>query len=182
MTAEDLEKVAIACPILEQLCLNLYEIDPDTPEGDFLGPHPSISPPSTEFESALSAIASIRSLKMMRFTNPPNYRKVYHHSGEFLRFFRRSLENGEQRYAFQARADNITRYLGDRNSNIGLLVFSPIEHLTKAASADKNGHIWPNYFYYCERMRGDRGTNIMIARPAKDYKAEFPWVTVLDDL
>jgi hypothetical protein len=40
MSAEDLRKIAIACPQLIKLCLNLYEIDPNTPEGDFLGPHP----------------------------------------------------------------------------------------------------------------------------------------------
>ncbi|KAI4671073.1 uncharacterized protein J4E88_009470 [Alternaria novae-zelandiae] len=108
MSAEDLGKVAIACPSLEQLCLNLYEIDPDTPEGDFLGPKTSVPLESTEFEKALSAIASMKALRLLRLTNLPNYRKAYHRQGEFMRFFRRSLESGEQRYAFQARAGEIS--------------------------------------------------------------------------
>ena len=107
MSAEDLRKVAIACPSLEQLCLNLYEIDPDSLEGDFLVPKISVLPALTEFERALSAIASMKSLRLLRLTNPLNYRKAYHRQGEFMRFFRRSLESGEQRYAFQARAGKI---------------------------------------------------------------------------
>jgi hypothetical protein len=146
--AEDLQKVATACPRLERLCLNLYEIVPDVPEGDFLGPYPTIPSDSTEFEKALIAIASIRSLKWLRLTNPPSYRSVYqhHHPGEFVSFFLQSLESGEQQYAFEARADSIIRYMGDRGSNIEFLSFSPIENLTKATSADKNGHVWPRYF------------------------------------
>ncbi|KAI4944269.1 hypothetical protein J4E91_008825 [Alternaria rosae] len=181
MSAEDLRKVAIACPNLEQLCLNLYEIDPDTPEGDFLSPKSAILSESTEFENALSAIASMKTLRLLRLTNPPNYRKAYHRQGEFMRFFRRSLESGEQRYAFQARADSIMRYMGDRESNTRLLAFSPMESLTKAASADKNGHIWPNYFYTCERMKGIRGTEISIARAVRDWKTEIPEATILNE-
>ncbi|KAI4912140.1 uncharacterized protein J4E92_010186 [Alternaria infectoria] len=181
MSAEDLRKVATACPNLEQLCLNLYEIDPDTPEGDFLGPKTSVPSESTEFEKALSAIASMKALRLLRLTNPPNYRKAYHRQGEFMRFFRRSLESGEQRYAFQARADSIVRYMGDRGSNIKLLAFSPIGLLTKAATADKNGHVWPEYFYSCERMKGNRGTEISIARAVRDWKAEMPEATILNE-
>jgi len=168
MSAEDMRKIASACPNLEQLCLNLYEIDPDTPEGDFLSPKSTISSASTEFENALSAIASMKSLRLLRLTNPPNYRKAYHRQGEFMRFFRRSLESGEQRYAFQARADSIVRYMGDRGSNMRLLAFSPMELLTKAATADKNGHVWPHYLYSCERMKGYRGTEVSITRAVRD--------------
>ncbi|KAI4679354.1 uncharacterized protein J4E84_008383 [Alternaria hordeiaustralica] len=181
MSVEDLRKVAIACPSLEQLCLNLYEIDPDSPEGDFLGPKISVLPASTEFERALSAIASMKSLRLLRLTNPPNCRKAYHRQGEFMRFFRRSLESGEQRYAFQARADSIVRYVGDRASNLRLLAFSPMESLTKAISADKNGHIWPNYFYTCEQMKSNRGTEVSIARAVRDWKAEMPEATILNE-
>ena len=181
MSAEDVQKIAIACPNLEQLCLNLYEIDPDTPEGDFLGLKSAILSESTEFEKALSAIASMKALRLLRLTNPPNYRKAYHRQGEFMRFFRRSLESGEQRYAFQARADSIVRYMGDRESNIRLLAFSPMEPLTKAATADKNGHVWPNYFYTCERMKGNRGTEVSIARAVRDWKAEMPVATILNE-
>jgi hypothetical protein len=182
MNAGDLQKVAIACPNLQQLCINLYEIDPDTSEGDFLGPYPTKPSGSTDFENALSAVASIRSLRLLRLTNPPNYRKIYHRQGEFMRYFRRSLESGEQRFAFQARADSLVRYLGDRGSNIRLLAFSPIEALTKAASADKNGHVWPDYFYACERMKGHRGTELSIARAARDWKAEIPEAAMMDDI
>ena len=181
MRAEDLRKVAIACPNLEQLCLNLYEIDPDTPEGDFLSPKSTLSSESTEFENALSAIASMKALQLLRLTNPPNYRKAYHRQGEFMRFFRRSLESGEQRYAFQARSDSIVRYMGDRGSNIKLLAFSPMELLTKAATADKNGHFWPHYFYSCERMKSNRGTEVSIARPVRNWKAEMPEATILNE-
>jgi hypothetical protein len=182
MNAGDLQKVAIACPNLQQLCVNLYEVDSDTPEGDFLGLYPTKPSGSTDFENALSAVASIRSLRLLRLTNPPNYRKIYHRQGEFMRYFRRSLENGEQRFAFQARADSLVRYLGDRGSNIRLLAFSPIEALTKAASADKNGHVWPDYFYACERMKGHRGTELSIARAARDWKAEIPEAAMLDEI
>ncbi|KAI4651129.1 uncharacterized protein J4E79_009327 [Alternaria viburni] len=181
MSAEDLRKVAIACPNLKQLCLNLYEIDPDTPEGDFLSPKSTLSSESTEFENALSAIASMKALRLLRLTNPPNYRKAYHRQGEFMRFFRRSLESGEQRYAFQARADSLVRYMGDRKSNMRFLAFSPIESLTKAAMADKNGHFWPHYFYSCERMKGNRGTEISIARAVRDWKREMPEATILNE-
>jgi hypothetical protein len=182
--AEDLQKVATACPRLERLCLNLYEIVPDVPEGDFLGPYPTIPSDSTEFEKALIAIASIRSLKWLRLTNPPNYRKVYqhHHPGEFVSFFRESLESGEQRYAFKARADSIIRYMGDRGSNIEFLSFSPIENLTKATSADKNGHVWPRYFYYCERMRGHQGAGMLIARPVTGSTAEATLASIQYEL
>ncbi|KAI4638300.1 hypothetical protein J4E93_010300 [Alternaria ventricosa] len=181
MSAEELGKVAIACPNLEQLCLNLYEIDPDTPEGDFLGPKTSVLSESTEFEKALGAIASMKALRLLRLTNLPNYRKAYHRQGEFMRFFRRSLESGEQRYAFQARADSIVRYMGDRESNIRLLAFSPMESLTKAATADKNGHVWPRYFYSCERMKSSRGAEVSIARAVRDWKAEMPEATILNE-
>ncbi|KAI4958852.1 hypothetical protein J4E86_004461 [Alternaria arbusti] len=181
MSAEDMRKIAIACPSLEQLCLNLYEIDPDTPEGDFLSQKTSVLSASTEFERALSAIASKKSLRLLRLTNPLNYRKAYHRQGEFMRFFRRSLESGEQRYAFQARADSIVRYMGDRGSNIRLLAFSPMESLTKAATADKNGHVWPRYFYSCERMKGNRGTEVSITRAVRDWKAEMPEATILNE-
>ncbi|KAI4608354.1 hypothetical protein J4E83_009157 [Alternaria metachromatica] len=181
MSAEDLWKIAIACPSLEQLCLNLYEIDPDTPEGDFLGPKASVLSESTEFEKALGAIASMKALRLLRLTNPPNYRKAYHRQGEFMRFFRRSLESGEQRYAFQARADSIVRYVGDRASNLRLLAFSPMELLTKAATADKNGHVWPDYFYTCERMKGNRGAEMSIARAVRDWKAAMPEATILNE-
>ncbi|KAI4706449.1 hypothetical protein J4E89_008866 [Alternaria sp. Ai002NY15] len=181
MSAEDLRKVAIACPNLKQLCLNLYEIDPDTPEGDFLSPKSTLSSESTEFENALSAIASMKALRLLRLTNPPNYRKAYHRQGEFMRFFRRSLESGEQRYAFQARADSIVRYMGDRKSKMRLLAFSPMESLIHTTAADKNGHVWPRYFYSCERMKGNRGAEISIARAVRDWKAEMPEATILNE-
>jgi hypothetical protein len=74
------------------------------------------------------------------------------------------------------------RYLGDRGSNIRLLVFAPMEQLEKAASPDKNGHVWPNYFYYRERMRGHRGADISFARPLLDWKAEVPDAIIMEDL
>jgi hypothetical protein len=98
--AEDLQNIAIACPNLEQICLNLYEIHPDHPDhpgGDFLGPDPAVQESeATDFEDALAAIASMRNLHTLRLTNPHNYRRVYFRPGEFMRFHRRSLESGEQ--------------------------------------------------------------------------------------
>jgi len=71
--------------------------------------------------------------------------------------------------------------MGDRGSNIRLLAFSPMESLTKAATADKNGHFWPHYFYSCERMKGNRGTEMSIARAVRDWKTEMPDATILNE-
>ncbi|CAO2648631.1 Nn.00g078980.m01.CDS01 [Neocucurbitaria sp. VM-36] len=180
MSVADFEKIALACPNIEQLCVNLYEITPDKLEDDVLGPHPSMLFEPTDFEQALGCLASLRHLKILRLTNPPNYRKLYFRPEELVRYFRRSLESGEQRYAFQARADGIMRYLGDRNSNIKLLVFSPVEELPRPENPDKNGHSWPSYYYYRGKMTDHRGTDIAVARPLADWKAHFPDATVLE--
>jgi hypothetical protein len=61
--AADIKGIASTCPKIEQLCLNLYELDPDEPEGEVLGPPPNISFQPTAFESALSAITSMETFE-----------------------------------------------------------------------------------------------------------------------
>jgi hypothetical protein len=63
MGAADIKEIASTCPKIEQLCLNLYELDPDEPEGEVLGPPPNISFQPTAFESALSAITSMETFE-----------------------------------------------------------------------------------------------------------------------
>jgi hypothetical protein len=66
------------------------------------------------------------------------------------------------------------RYLGDRGSYLQVLAFSPVELLIKAEHADKNGHFWPNYFYYRGRITDYRGTDVAMARPLVNWAAEVP--------
>jgi hypothetical protein len=87
-------------------------------------------------------------LRILRLTNPPNYRKVYHRPSELLHFLVRNLQSRLERHRFKARADGLMQYLGDHGSNIKLLAFSPVEKLKKADSPDKQGHVWPDYYYY----------------------------------
>ncbi|KAH7073953.1 hypothetical protein BKA63DRAFT_515100 [Paraphoma chrysanthemicola] len=178
MVAEDLQQITTACPELQQLCLNLYEIDPDRNEGDILGPQPGVSFVANEFEEALQAVASMPKLKVLRLTNPPNYRQAYRRPGELLRWFPRSLQSGTERLAFKARADGVMQYLSEHGSNVQLLAFSPMEKLNKATSADKHGHVWPDYYYYGGRLTDVKGTDIAVARPLVDWKTEDPSVTV----
>lgn len=180
--ASDLQNIAIACPILKQLCLNLYEIDPGKSEGDTLGPRPGNCHETTEFEHAISHIASMSSLRVLRFINPPNYRRAYHRPGEFMRFFRRSLEIGDQRHAFQAHANGVMRFLGDHRSAVEVLAFAPIEKPKEATLADKNGHVWPNYYYGCGEMLDQRGTSIAVACTLADWKTEVAYATILEDV
>jgi hypothetical protein len=181
LDALDMHKIATACPKLEQLCLNLYEIDEDRNESDVLGPQPGIAFTPNEFENALIAIASMPVLSILRFTNPPNYRKVFHRSGELLRYFKRNLLSGVERQGFQARADGLMQYLGENGSNIKVLAFSPVESLKKVDGPDKHGHVWPHYYYYGVRMKDRKGTDVVVARPLVGWKNEFPDATVLHD-
>jgi hypothetical protein len=175
MGAADMQQIAAACPRLEHLCLNLYEIDPDKPEGDVLGPHPSISFEPTEFEGALSAIATLPSLRILRFTNAPDYRKAYdrRNRSRLFDWFTRELERGDQRHAFQARADGIMRYLGHRGSNIKVLAFAPAETLVKATSPDRNGHVWPYYFYNRGKRIDHKMAETAVAVPVADWKSDL---------
>lgn len=168
--ATDLQKIATACPELERLSLNLYEIDPDRNESDFLGPQSGVAFVPNEFEKALNAIASMPKLHSLRLTNPPNYRKVYHRPGEFYRWYARSLQNGTERFAFQARADGIMGYLGMCGSNIKTIVFSPVETLKKADKPDKHGNIWPDYWYRRGRLANGKGKEVAVARPLASWQ------------
>lgn len=181
LDASDLQQIAVACPQLQALCINLYELNPDCREGDVLGPHPDEQDDTepTPFEEALDAIASMSSLRVLRFSNPTNYRKVYHRPGELMRFFNRALEQGEQRFAFQARASGVMRYLGDRKSSLEVLAFSPMEKLGSVVSPDKNGHTWPHYYYARGSMTDHRGKVTTAAIPLADWKREYPWATIL---
>jgi hypothetical protein len=180
--AADLHKIATTCLKLEQLCLNLYEIDGDRNESDVLGPQPGVAFQPNEFEQALCAIATMPKLRILRLTNPPNYRKAYHRPGEVTRFFPRALQSGTERQGFQARADGVMRYLGEHGSSLKVLAFSPVEVLKKFDRPDKHGHIWPNYFYYRGRMTDDKGTDIAVARPLVNWSKEFPNATILGSL
>ncbi|KAH7089490.1 hypothetical protein FB567DRAFT_559025 [Paraphoma chrysanthemicola] len=178
MVAGDLQQIATACPELQQLCLNLYEIDPDRNESDILGPQPGVTYVANDFEEALQAIASMPKLKVLRFTNPPNYRQTYFRPGELFRWFPRSLQSGTERMAYKARADGVMQYLREHGSNVHFLAFSPTEKLNKATSADKHGHVWPDYYYYAGRLTDVKGTDIAVARPLVHWKTEYPSVMV----
>jgi hypothetical protein len=178
--AADLHKIATACPNLEQLCLNLYEIDDDRNESDILGPQPGITFQPNEFEQALCAIAAMPNLRILRLTNPPNYRNAYHRSGERLRFFTRNLQSGIERYGFQARADGIMKYLGEYGSNLQVLAFSPSEVLKKADNPDKHGHVWPDYYYRRGRRMDYKGATVEVAIPLVNWKEEFPNAEILE--
>ncbi|KAF2025301.1 hypothetical protein EK21DRAFT_104045 [Setomelanomma holmii] len=180
--AVDLQQIATACTALEQLCLNLYEIDTDRLESDVLGSLPGVPPVYNEFEEALSAISSIPKLRILRLTNAPNYRQVYHRSGELMHSFLRSLQRGEQRYAFKARADGVMQYLAEHGSKIQFLAFSPMEHLKKADNPDKHGHSWPDYYYYRGRLTDHKGADIAVARPLANWQEEFPDANVLGEV
>jgi hypothetical protein len=181
LDASDLQKIATACTELEQLCINLYEVDVDRNESDVLHPQQG-APDEIGFEQALAAIAQMPNLEVLCLTNPPNYRKAFHRPGDLMRFFHRSLQGGEQRYAFHARADGLMQFLGECGSKIKVLAFSPMERLVKPGSPDKHGFIWPNYFYYREEMTDHKGSHVSVARPLADWKREFPGATILEDI
>ncbi|KAF2845385.1 hypothetical protein T440DRAFT_493495 [Plenodomus tracheiphilus IPT5] len=127
----------------------------------------------SEFEEALEAIASMQSLKVLRVTNPSNYRKSYRSPGNLFAYFRRQLENGEQRFVFQARADGLMHYLGAHGSAIKVLALVPMNKLTKATSSDKNAHSWPNYYYGHGDMGSatdNFGTKTATARPLMKWE------------
>jgi hypothetical protein len=180
--ASDLVKIATACSELDQLCLNLYEIDTERDESDVLGPFPGESFTPNEFEQALVATASIPKLKILRFTNPPNFRKAFHTTVEYLRYFRRNLQSGIERQGLQARADSLMQYLGEHGSSIQVLAFSPAEQLRKVDHTDKHGHVWPHYYCYGVRLKDEEGKSFVVARPLIDWKNEFPDARVLEDV
>ncbi|KAI8943398.1 hypothetical protein NX059_001410 [Plenodomus lindquistii] len=178
----DLEKIAIACPRLQQFCLNLYELDSDRPENDIIERDPSSGGDQpTESEQALRAVASIGSLEVLWLTNPPNYRKSFRTPGHLWGYFRRQLETGEQRYALQARANGLMRYLAAHGSNIAVLALSPTEKLTEATSPDKNGHFWPNYYYGRGSVVDYKGHSAAVAIPMADWNAEASYAIVLKE-
>jgi hypothetical protein len=162
----DLQKIATACLELEHLSLNLYELDTDRGESDFLGPRLGTPFEPSEFEQALNVIASLPKLYKLRLTNPPDYRDVYHRPGEFFRWFPRSVERGQERYRFQARADGVMRYLGAQGSNLQCLLFSPVEPLKKVDRADAHGHVWPEYTYRRGRLISANGMESAVAIPS----------------
>jgi hypothetical protein len=154
--ASDLCNIAIACPELTQLCLNLYEIDTVRYESDILGPQPGTTfTPSRACQSCVFG----------RLTNPPNFRKAYVHAGQLSRCFTNNLRSGLERYSFQARADGLMRYLGEHHSNLKLLAFSPVVKNQKADRPDKHGHIWPGYYYRRGRMIAHSGADVAVAEP-----------------
>jgi hypothetical protein len=179
--ALDLRSIATACPKLEQLCLNLYDIDEDRTESDVIGPRPGISFVPNELEKALIAIASMAKLSILRFTNPPNYWQAFHRPGELLDYFHHNLQSGIERHGFRARAEGVMEYLGENDSNVKVLAFSPVESLKKVDGPDRNGHVWPHYYYYGVRMKDHKGKNVVVARPLVGWKNEFPDATVLHD-
>ncbi|KAH7411879.1 hypothetical protein DE146DRAFT_603328 [Phaeosphaeria sp. MPI-PUGE-AT-0046c] len=173
--ASDLQKLAIACPKLEYLCLNLYEIDSDGNESDVLGAQVGVDFNPNGFEEALRAVAGMKSLRTIKLTNPPEYRKAFHRPGDFLRYFFRNLQEGTERYRFQARADGIMQYLGQCGSNIQGLAFTPVgERLRKAEYPDRKGHIWPNYFYQRRTATDGKGPDVAFAEPIVDWDDRFP--------
>jgi hypothetical protein len=180
--ASDLLKVATGCPQLRQLCLNLYEIDPDHNESDVLGPQADRLYTPNEFKQALSAIASMPKLQVLRFTNPHNYRKAYHRPGDIVQYFQRNLQSGIERQGFQARADGIMRYSGEYGSNVKVLAFSPIEKLNKADNPDKNGHVWPDYYYSQGRTTDHKGRATAVAVPLTNWKDDYASATILEEL
>jgi hypothetical protein len=163
-SANDLENIATTCTELKHLYLNIYEMDTDRFESEILGPQRDVAFQPSEFEQALTAIATIPTLLSLHLTNPPNYRKSYYCPGEFFRWHARSLQNGSERFAFQARADGIMQHLGVSGSNIMTLNFSPVESLRKAEAPDRHGHVWPDYAYRRVRMTGDGGKKVAITR------------------
>jgi len=163
--ASDLQKIATACPQLQNLCLNLYEIDPNRYESDVLGLQSDASHAPNAFEQALDVIATMSNLRFLRLTNPPNYRKAYSRPGVFVRWHTREVQSGAERYAFRARADGLMQYIGDRGSNLRLLSFSPTEDLEKAGQPDKHGHVWPTYLYTRVQAVDSQGVVVHFARP-----------------
>lgn len=163
------------CTGLVHLCLNLYEIEEDRDESDILGRQADVAYTPNDFETGLQALASINSLRTLRLTNPPEYRKAFHALGDFLRFFRRNLQSGTERVKFQARADGVLRYLGEHGSNIEGLAFAPVQKLKRAADTpDKQGHIWPNYYYFRGKTTDRKGIDVALARPLVEWNEEFP--------
>lgn len=77
----DTVKIATACTVLEELCLNLYEIDDERDESDVLGSRHGIPFHPNRFEQALTAIASMPELRIQRLTKPPDYRNAYNRHG-----------------------------------------------------------------------------------------------------
>lgn len=179
--ASDLQKLATGCLKVQQLCLNLYEIDDDRNESDVLESQPGVPYTPNEFEQALTAIAGMPKLQILRFTNPPNYRKVFQRPNQLVNYFQRNLRSGVERYAFQARAEGIIGYLGKHGTNLKILAFSPIEKLQKANSPDKHGHVWPEYYYYRERMTNNKGTDVAVARPLANWKEELSGARILEE-
>jgi hypothetical protein len=182
LNASDMQKIATGCTKISELCLNLYENAGDENEDDMLGPQQGVSYTPNEFEQALTAIAGMPKLCILRFTNPPNYRKAYFRNGELARFFHRNLQMGLERYSFQARADGIMRYLGEHGSDLKVLALSPLGMTEKITLTDKNGHIWPHYYYYRGRMTDHKGTDVAVARPLRSWKDDYPDALVLEDV
>jgi hypothetical protein len=96
----DLMKIAATCQQLDQLSLNIYELETDRNDSDFLGPRSGIPFEPSEFEQALSAIASMPKLRRLQLTNLHDYRASYNRPGEFYQWFLRSLEKDQGWYRF----------------------------------------------------------------------------------
>jgi hypothetical protein len=166
----DLMKIAASCQQLDQLSLNIYELETDRNNSDFLGPRPGIPFEPSEFEQAISAIASMSKLRRLQLTNLPDYRASYNRPGEFYRWFLRSLEKGQERYRFQARADGLMRYLAQQGSKIEYLMFSPLDDLRRADHADINGHVWPEYVYSRGTRVDNQGSEVAVAVPTARFE------------
>lgn len=76
-----MQKLAVACPKLEHLCVNLYEAGEDKNESDIIGRLSGASHSPTGFEQALQVTASMKKLRTLRLANPPEYCEVFHRVG-----------------------------------------------------------------------------------------------------
>jgi hypothetical protein len=56
------------------------------------------------------------------------------------------------------------QYLGEYDSNIEALNFSPVESSKKADGLDQHGHVWPNYSYRRVRMTDGGVKEVTITR------------------
>jgi hypothetical protein len=109
-------------------------------------------------------------LSRLQLTNLPDHRASYNRPGEFYRWFLRSLEKGQERYRFQARADGLMRYLAQQGSKIEYLMFSPLDDLRRADHADINGHVWPEYVYSRGTRVDNQGSEVAVAVPTARFE------------
>jgi hypothetical protein len=177
----DLAGMLSQCPNIEQLCLDLYDLQPnvrDENDVDFVAPPPNCASAKSPFEVALTAIAKLSKLHTLRITDPKAYR-----SGTNLRLTITEEQNGvirsgSQRHHFHTAANALMQYLNDHGSKVKLLAFSPIDEFTACRDPDLNGHFWPHYYYYKATFTDCFGNNTAVARPLKLWKLDFPesWI------